>query len=150
MVPSIELLIVSRLIVLRGGVGEHVPPICYVSLSNDKKPHTSVLAYLAGETVRHDITYLTHYYSLYTNKVGGRPPTSEMANETDDTPIAYWAQAPNPRPLGRHLSWLTRSTATAIVPYTTAMAQALQNKDKTKTIVITFYERMRKSNVPTF
>ncbi|KAI5672889.1 hypothetical protein M9H77_13253 [Catharanthus roseus] len=30
------------------------------------------------------------------------------------------------------------------------MAQALQNKDKPKTIVTTFYERMRKSNVPTF
>ncbi|KAI5648781.1 hypothetical protein M9H77_34786 [Catharanthus roseus] len=149
MVLNIERLIVFGLI-----MGGHAPPIYYVSLGKDKKLHTSVLAYLAGETAK-----------LNTNRVGGRPPTSEVANKTDDTLIAPWAQAPRtqghrsgtfhgsqdlsqspPYPVSQASSRLPPEMITAFQ----AMAQALQKKDKPKITVITFYERMRKSNVPTF
>lgn len=88
-----------------------------------------------------------------------------MANETDDNPIAHWAQAPRTR---GHWVCISHSSQDLLppppypVPKTTlvmppemiaafkAMAQALQIKDKPEITVITFYERKRKSNVSIF
>ncbi|KAI5662976.1 hypothetical protein M9H77_22299 [Catharanthus roseus] len=102
-------------------------------------------------------------FGLITNKVGGGPPISKVANETDDILIAHWAQAPRTRGHWASTSHGSQNLpplyptlqATSAMPLEMiaaflAMAQALQNKDKPKTIVTIFYRKMRKSNVPTF
>ncbi|KAI5681476.1 hypothetical protein M9H77_02704 [Catharanthus roseus] len=141
MVLSIELLIVSGLI-----MGEHVPPICYISLGKDKKPHTSILPYLAGVTAKRDITYMTHYYPLYylTNRVGGQPPSSKIANESDDTPIAHWAQAPRTRALRQNWAGTSYGSQDDPLPPSSYLAPQVTFTMPPEMI------RMRKSNVPTF